>query len=228
MSLIIGIDGCRAGWFAVWHDHEKVIQSKVFRYASDLITHFKTNKPIIIGIDMPVVLSDSIPREADQLARKLLGKKSSSIFTAPTPGMLRQTSYEDATKFSKENYGKSISIQSWHLFPKIKDLSKITDCKHLDIHEIHPELSFRSMNNDVVILERKKDSKGFEIREALLKREFSTLDFQGIRDQYLKKDVANDDILDALAVLWSAQRVARRAATFLPANPNKPKMSIAF
>ena len=99
MSLIIGIDGCRAGWFAVWHDHEKVIQSKVFRYASDLITHFKTNKPIIIGIDMPVVLSDSIPREADQLARKLLGKKSSSIFTAPTPGMLRQTSYEDATKF---------------------------------------------------------------------------------------------------------------------------------
>jgi predicted RNase H-like nuclease len=84
------------------------------------------------------------------------------------------------------------------------------------------------MNNDVVILERKKDSKGFEIREALLKREFSTLDFQGIRDQYLKKDVANDDILDALAVLWSAQRVARREAIFLPANPNKPKMSIAF
>ncbi len=228
MSLIIGIDGCRAGWFAVWQDPKRVIRSRVFCNARDLIPYFEKKEVITIGIDMPVVLSNSIPREADRLARKLLGKKSSSIFTAPTPKLLIQKTYEDAAKFSKENYGKSISIQSWHLFPKIKDLSEITNHKHFKIHEIHPELSFRSMNNNAAILERKKDPKGFEMRKALLKREFAMLDFQKIRVQYLKKDVSNDDILDALAVLWSAQRVARNEATFLPDNPTKPNMSIAF
>ena len=183
---------------------------------------------LTIGIDMPVVLDDSIPREADRMARTLLGKKASSIFTAPSSQMLYQATYEAACQFSKQNFGKSISIQSWHLFPKIKDVQTVIHHEQLNMFEIHPELSFRAMNNNEVILESKKTSIGFLLRRRLIEKHFLTFDFEAIRTEYLKKHVADDDILDALAVLWSTQRVTDKQATFLPDHPLKPNMHIAY
>jgi len=96
------------------------------------------------------------------------------------------------------------------------------------MYEIHPELSFRAMNDNEVVLESKKTSIGFLIRKRLLEKHFLTFDFEPIRTEYLKKNVADDDILDALAVLWSTQRVADKQATFLPDHPLKPNMRIAY
>ena len=120
MSLIIGIDGCKSGWFSVWENQDKSIHSSVFSNLNELKNFFKNESQLIVGIDMPVVLSEVIPRQADQLARKLLSKKASSVFTAPTPEMLNQPNYEKASLVSKKLFGKSMSLQSWYLFPKIK------------------------------------------------------------------------------------------------------------
>jgi predicted RNase H-like nuclease len=46
--------------------------------------------------------------------------------------------------------------------------------------------------------------------------------------QYAKKDVMDDDILDALAVLWSAKRIQSNQASFLPQAPEKPNMQIVY
>ena len=177
---------------------------------------------------MPVVLSDFIPREADQLARKLLSKKASSVFTAPTPEMLEQPNYERASYVSKRLFGKSMSLQSWYLFPKIKDVQTIIHDAHINLYEIHPELSFRAMNHEEVILESKKSKEGFEIRNALLRRHFESFDFESIRNLYPRKDVMDNDILDAMAVLWSARRIKANEASFLPKIPEKPNMQIVY
>ena len=202
MSVIVGIDGCKSGWFVIWEESDNTLRSCVIpqlKMLRDMISF----RHLTIGIDIPVVLSDEIPRAADQLARKQLGKKSSTIFTAPTPGILKQTNYEQACHVSKNQFGKSISIQSWNLFPKIRDAQTLADEEQIDIFEIHPELSFRALNR-------------------------GNFEFEAIRAQYLKKDVANDDILDALVVLWSVKRVIAKEAIFLPDNPIKPNMSIAY
>jgi len=177
---------------------------------------------------MPVVLSDFIPREADQLARKLLSKKASSVFTAPTPEMLEQPNYERASYVSKRLFGKSMSLQSWYLFPKIKDVQTIIHDAHISLYEIHPELSFRAMNHEEVILESKKSKEGFEIRNALLRRHFESFDFESIRNLYPRKDVMDNDILDAMAVLWSTKRIQANEASFLPKIPEKPNMQIVY
>ena len=226
--MIIGIDGCKSGWFATWKEPSGFLKSAVFAKHNQLVESFKDNELLTIGIDLPVVLGDSIPREADRIARTLLGRKASSIFTAPTSQMLYQPTYEAACQFSKKTFGKSISIQSWHLFPKIKDVQTVIHHEQLTMYEIHPELSFRAMNNNEVIRESKKTSIGFLMRKRLLEKHFLTLDFKAIRTEYLKKNVADDDILDALAVLWSTQRVADKQATFLPDQPLKPNMRIAY
>ncbi len=228
MSITLGIDGCKSGWFALWQNPRDVIQCRVFHDLSDLTNFFKNEGPLTIGIDMPVVLDDSIARKADQLARTLLGKKASSIFTAPTLQMLQQTTYEATCQLSKKQFGKSISIQSWHLFPKIRDVQAALHLEQLNLFEIHPELSFRAMNNNEVVLESKKTTEGFLIRKNLLEKHFITFDFEAIRHQHLKKDVSNDDVLDALAVLWSTKRILRKQACFLPEHPLKPNMQIAY
>ena len=227
MSLILGIDGCRSGWFVIWEESDNTLQYCVvprLKKLQDVTNH----SHLTIGIDMPVVLSDEMPREADQLARKRLGKKASTIFSAPTPGILKQKNYEQACQFSKDKFGKAISIQSWHLFPKIRDVQTIVDQEKIDIYEVHPELSFCTLNRDTVILESKKKLEGFLVRRRLLERAFSGFDFESIRAQYLKKEVANDDILDALVVLWSTKRIAANEAKFLPEHPCKPNMRIAY
>ena len=228
MPLILGIDGCKTGWFTVWQDEKAAIQSSIFSSLNSLKDFFSNQNHLILGIDMPVVLSEQIPREADQLARKLLSKKASSVFTAPTPEMLEQPNYEKASFVSRRLFGKSMSLQSWYLFPKIKDVQTIIHDPHINIYEIHPELSFRAMNNEEVILESKKSKAGFEIRNSLLIRQFKSFDFESIRNLYPKKDVMDNDILDAMAVLWSAKRIQSKEASFLPKIPQKPNMQIVY
>ncbi|MFZ9614988.1 MAG: DUF429 domain-containing protein [Candidatus Methylopumilus sp.] len=228
MSLIIGIDGCKSGWFSVWENQDKSIHSSVFSNLNELKNFFKNESQLIVGIDMPVVLSEVIPRQADQLARKLLSKKASSVFTAPTPEMLDQPNYEKASLVSKKLFGKSMSLQSWYLFPKIKDVQTMIHHEDMQIYEIHPELSFRAMNNEQVILESKKSPEGFAIRNSLLTMHFKNFIFEEIRRQYARKDVMDNDILDALAVLWSAKRIQSNQASFLPQAPEKPNMQIVY
>jgi predicted RNase H-like nuclease len=228
LSQIIGIDGCKSGWFSVWQNPDDSIQSSIFSTLNHLKDFFNDEAHLIIGIDMPVVLSDFIPREADQLARKLLSKKASSVFTAPTPEMLEQPNYERASYVSKRLFGKSMSLQSWYLFPKIKDVQTIIHDAHINLYEIHPELSFRAMNHEEVILESKKSKEGFEIRNALLRRHFESFNFESIRNLYPRKDVMDNDILDAMAVLWSARRIKANEASFLPKIPEKPNMQIVY
>ena len=228
MSLIIGIDGCKSGWFSVWENQDKSIHSAVFSNLNELKNFFKNESQLILGIDMPVVLSEVIPRQADQLARKLLSKKASSVFTAPTPEMLNQPNYEKASLVSKRLFGKSMSLQSWYLFPKIKDVQTMIHHEDMQIYEIHPELSFRAMNNEQVILESKKTQEGFALRNALLSMHFKNFIFEDIRNQHARKDVMDNDILDALAVLWSAKRIQSNQASYLPQAPEKPNMQIVY
>ncbi|MEY3879051.1 MAG: hypothetical protein RIQ58_919 [Pseudomonadota bacterium] len=228
MSLIIGIDGCKSGWFSIWENQDKSIHSSVFSNLNELKNFFKNESQLILGIDMPVVLSEVIPRQADQLARKLLSKKASSVFTAPTPEMLDQPNYEKASLVSKRLFGKSMSLQSWYLFPKIKDVQTMIHHEDMQIYEIHPELSFRAMNNEQVILESKKTHEGFALRNALLSMHFKNFIFEDIRNQHARKDVMDNDILDALAVLWSAKRIQSNQASYLPQAPEKPNMQIVY
>jgi predicted RNase H-like nuclease len=228
LSLIIGIDGCKSGWFSIWENQDKSIHSSVFSNLNELKNFFKNESQLILGIDMPVVLSEVIPRQADQLARKLLSKKASSVFTAPTPEMLDQPNYEKASLVSKRLFGKSMSLQSWYLFPKIKDVQTMIHHEDMQIYEIHPELSFRAMNNEQVILESKKTQEGFALRKALLSMHFKNFIFEDIRNQHARKDVMDNDILDALAVLWSAKRIQSNQASYLPQAPEKPNMQIVY
>jgi predicted RNase H-like nuclease len=75
------------------------------------------------------------------------------------------------------------------------------------IVEVHPEVSFAEWAGEP-LLASKKSRDGAALRRALLEQQFPGA-FEKIRAAHSRKsDVGDDDIADALAALWTAQRIA--------------------
>ena len=54
------------------------------------------------------------------------------------------------------------------------------------------------------------------MRRTMIKSLFPSFNFDFVRQKFNKTDVADDDILDAMAVLWSTQRIVDKMAEFVP------------
>jgi predicted RNase H-like nuclease len=69
------------------------------------------------------------------------------------------------------------------------------------VREMHPEVAFWALNKKTVLTYKKKDPAGADERLAILSRWYPAAEecFYWAREQYLVKEVATDDILDAMA-----------------------------
>ena len=112
--------------------------------------------------------------------------------------------YHEANRINKDVLGKGISVQAWNICAKIKELDIfLTQHPHLKFKfkERHPELCFKRIKGSSLKF-KKKTKEGFEERMKLLKTKYLDLEFAYNRGRnvFLKKDVANDDILDSLVL----------------------------
>jgi predicted RNase H-like nuclease len=187
---VVGIDGCRAGW---------VVAS---RHGATVVTSLNFEQTSLAGIDMPIGLPASTPRACDTEARRFLGRRSSTVFSAPARSCLGATAHSDASERNRIALGQGLSIQSFHLLPKIAEIDALIDpADEHRIVEIHPECAFARMNHDTP-LAPKRTVKGVDQRRALLRT--AGFDLPGV-----PRGAAVDDLLDAYAVLWSAERFDR-------------------
>ncbi len=209
-TRFVGIDGCRAGWFVVSvsgkHLHHQLLQTQDFAY------FFNANDVILV--DMPIGLSDTQnTRTCDALVRQKLGRMyASSVFSPPVRAALYADTYREACRINQEKTGKKFSIQSWNICPKIRELDS-----WLDVHpeykgqimESHPELLFMQLNGNNTLLHKKKTGDGFQKRLELLSELCDGFEdyFSQIRTSYLKKEVQDDDILDAAVLALYASSI---------------------
>jgi predicted RNase H-like nuclease len=82
--------------------------------------------------------------------------------------------------------------------------------------EVHPEVSFRAMNESRPLGCRKKSAGGALLRADLLQK--AGIDLTGLKDA---AHAPLDDVLDAAAAAWAAQRIATGAAQSLPDPPEE-------
>jgi predicted RNase H-like nuclease len=202
----MGVDGCRSGWLAVRQEQGGRVSSDVFSTAAEL---FSSNPKALIAIDIPIGLPRAGRRACDDLARRELGARKSSVFPTPVRGCLGAKSYEEACQISLQYAGKSLSQQSFALLPKIAQVDLCVRLEHLQARrtwEVHPELSFRFWAGQPAAFS-KASGFGFAERLALVEDLFPG-QAKAVRDRFSASTVADDDILDAFAALWSLQRVA--------------------
>ena len=218
-----GIDGCRAGWVVVLaHPLARDAQAHqvtVCTRFDEVLALLPTSA--VSAVDIPIgLLAERQPggRDCDRCARRLLGRRASSVFTPPTRPLL------DATHYAQVR-GHGLSIQAFNILPKIRDVDRVmTPALQQRVYEAHPELAFQSLAGHP-LQDRKKTVAGREERLRVLDSIPSLL-FHGIRAAFerllrecKRADVAPDDILDAYVLVWTALRIWHAQAHRVPRIP---------
>lgn len=162
---------------------------------------------------MPIGLSDRDPRRADLDARRTISPRGCTIFPTPVRACLDAENYADACARSFEITGKKISVQAWHILAKIREVdAAITPSDERRVIEVHPECSFALMNGGPP-LASKHTSAGLEQRAACID---AALDVPDLASQRPPAGATRDDVLDAYAVLWTAERFTAGTHRELP------------
>lgn len=167
----------------------------------------------VVAIDIPIGIPAVGPRDADVEARQFVGPIRSSVFATPPRPLLEQSTYAEALREAERLGIPGLSKQSWGLRERILDVERLLRSHH-DIVEAHPEVCFAAMNGGP-LGHGKRTWNGCRARVRLLAEE-------GIELPELLPGIGRapvDDVLDAAAAAWTANRKARGLARTLPADP---------
>ena len=219
---VAGLDGCRAGWFVVAHDPATDAYAS-FTAGSIAEAWSRLGAAAVVGIDIPIGLPDSGPRDADRLARQRLSpSRTSSVFPAPIRPVLNATSHREACDLRESIDGKRMSVQAFHILAKIAEVDRFlrsTPAARERVFEVHPELAFASLNDDQPMAHAKRREPGFAARLQLLTEKLPRDSIDSALDAYPRKDVAKDDVLDAFAVMLAARRISQGQGRRVPVDP---------
>ena len=232
--IYYGIDGCRKGWFFVGIDENDQYEFGILSAFQQILSNVDRAKQVFVDIPIGLREKDARERLCDTEARKVLGKRKSSVFPAPSRKALAFDDYAEASQINFYNAGRRLSKQSFAISRKIEEVDKFLISSSLQgkIREMHPEVCFWALNNYHPMQFNKKKSDGIEERKSVLKKYFSNTDslIQEVRSKYLKKDLATDDIIDSLVGAVSARSYKNLAKLpEVPETDNKGlKMEIVY
>ena len=218
MTTIAGVDGCPAGWLCIFEElPSRRLGSKIFATIGDLFAAAPETE--VLAIDIPIGLTETGSRQCDVAARRVLGtKRASSVFPAPIRPALFADTYPEACEISFRTQQKKLSKQSWAIYPKICEVDALLqkdDGIARRVYEVHPEVTFAAWNG-APINDPKKSGAGFARRSHLITAHFGEEAFESVRGRYSRRRAADDDILDAFAALWTAERIAAGRSESLP------------
>ena len=223
--MVSGVDGCAGGWLCLNRE------MTTGRVDAIILPHFSqilalNPRPKVVAVDIPIGLPDTGSRECDLGARRFLGPRRSSVFPAPIRPTLVATSYLQACGIGKAADGRALSKQTYAILPKIREVDEFLreDVGRQEwIREVHPEVCFWAWNgsNPMGYPKKKRPGEpplGKAEREALVVPRYGDW-YTGAESDLPREAYAYDDLLDAFAALWSAERILLRKAVVIPDKP---------
>jgi predicted RNase H-like nuclease len=227
MTTIAGADGCPGGWICVERDTiTGEIGASVLPTTRELMN--RALYLAVLTVDIPIGLAEVESRDCDVQARRLLAPlRASSVFPAPVRAALEASTYEEACARSEAACGKRLSKQAHAIMWRIREVDAVLRSEpelQARVREIHPEVCFyawagRPMQHP------KRSPEGRRERLALVNEHFRDA-FEIVRLAVPQRQAADDDILDAFAALWTAERILRGAATTVPAAPPEDRFGL--
>jgi predicted RNase H-like nuclease len=236
-TLVAGADGCQPGWAVVLKDIScrKPPEALLCRDMATLLKHPKL--PAMIAVDMPIGLPHRVGpggRGPEAELRTYLGERKASLFSIPSRAAIYAEDFAAACEASlaTSEPPRKISIQAYHLFPKVRELDELIRADmglSFIIRECHPEGAFMVMNKREPLSEPKKiksaiNDAGIRQRKKLL------MEVAGFSEEFLSskppRGVGLDDFIDACACAWVAERLAKGEAISFPENPERDAFDI--
>jgi len=217
MDWVAGVDGFKSEWCLVlWHLGSGELRSRIVPSFSLLLD--LPERPSVLCVDIPIGLPDFTPtggRSCEKEARRVLGRRASSVFSASGRSCLKGASRLEADNLNRGAGGIGIGAQAWGLAKKLREVdAALTPEAQRTIYEVHPEVSFWAMNGKNPMLHSKATTKGAKERvDALIRGDFLPEFVEKIPDGM---KVKRDDFLDACAAVWTAKRIAKNEAGRFP------------
>ncbi|MBF0255275.1 MAG: DUF429 domain-containing protein [Gammaproteobacteria bacterium] len=110
--------------------------------------------------------------------------------------------YAEACRINQAITGRKLSRQSWNILPRIAEVDTLIQAlpDRRKLREMHPELGFMGLNGGVPMAHSKKTQAGHQERLRILQRYRPDAEAicQSLRAAWPKRELANDDIHDAL------------------------------
>jgi predicted RNase H-like nuclease len=204
---VIGIDGCKSGWFAVIAKSNMKYEFDIFNKIDDFWNKHCDSDHILIDIPIGLIDEGTEERKCDKAARKVLGPgRASSVFVTPCRAAIYSEDYTSASDINYKNTGRHLAKQTWGIIPKIKELDEFLinniDARSI-INESHPEVGFWALNNNSPMRNAKKKNDGLIERLDVLRPYIESADeiYQSALSKYPRSQLAKDDILDAMCLM---------------------------
>ncbi|MBH19761.1 MAG: hypothetical protein CL851_04955 [Crocinitomicaceae bacterium] len=229
----IGIDGFLNRWCVCFIDFKNQITISTYSNIEKVMNFVDDESRIFI--DIPIGLSSKlIERKIDQKLREKLPKgKKSSVFTAPCRQAVKAKNYLKARELNKKILSKSISIQSWNISNKIKEIDEfLINSKNIqiNIHESHPELCFINLNDGVALKFSKKTKEGVNERVNILNKFIKNTEdiLEKNYHQYKNEKIKRDDILDAISLAVSVKKWIKNGSRKISQYPKYDEKGLPF
>lgn len=207
----LGIDGCKAGWFFVSLEEGGSFDVGIVPVIEDLAPRLERCALALIDIPIGLPSGQTGERRAEVEARQRIAARASSVFPVPCRRAIQAADYRSACAVNEAVLGRRLPRQTWNIVTKIRDVDEFLSRRVLRhrLREMHPELAFWALNDRKVPAHGKKTPAGFTERLDILTRYCpqSMEVFRQARNRFPRRsDLADDDILDALAGAVTAIR----------------------
>jgi predicted RNase H-like nuclease len=227
--VAVGVDGCRAGWVAAvaeqrpgghtttrlgrFDDLDALVSWREQAKAGDRTGH---GTAPAVGLDVPMGLPARAGlRACDRQARQELGARWMSVFAPPDRELLGRDFASARVIVHRRRLADTahdhpvMTRQTMNIAPKIAEADRVlrVDPRRQEwLLEVHPELSFRILAGRP--LAPKRTPEGARRRLALIAERFPDAPAKIADAAWPRVQVAQDDLLDAYAALWTALRFA--------------------
>jgi predicted RNase H-like nuclease len=173
---------------------------------ADAIADIESGRLVAVTIDIPIGLAPNGARRVDGIARKRLGQRRSSVFSAPVRPVLAAATFEEACAISRATWGKAVSRQLFGILPKVREVDQVESPRLQEkLVEMHPEVGFAELAGAPMRFHKSKPPGRLERLHAL-RSPFP--DVESVSTPRLR-GTQPDDILDAFVGAWSARRYAK-------------------
>jgi len=211
-SVVAAVTPCPGGWLVASAKlHAATFAPEDPRVLAKFAEVFDERPQFeVIALNAPIGYPDSPDqgRSCDREARRLLGRRAMTVRNVPT----RETVESGLVRLDER-----LDAIGLVLLPRYGEVAaEMLPYRQRTVYEAHPELSFYVINADAPLRRSKHSEEGIAERRALLEKRIPgirrVLDFE-------LDGVPTPHLYDVSALLWTARRIAAKAATRIPEHP---------
>ncbi|MDA8048263.1 MAG: DUF429 domain-containing protein [Actinomycetota bacterium] len=207
-QILVGVEPIPGGWLVAPGNLQGIMLAPQPAFPVPTLADVLDYRPApaIVALHAPVGLPErpGETRPCDAEARARLGPRGGSVIKAPSRRLLGATTFEEAKRVDP-----SLDIVRWRSLARAVEVAReVQSWRQRVVWEVNPELAFSEMNDGRPVPYSRRSELGRQTRRHLLTAKLPGAERvlaerpRGVREQKL---------LDALADLWIARRIAARA-----------------